>query len=54
LLYEISTKVRRSGNIQSILEVTVEEISKAVGARRARVSIDVGTSINEPAPAVED
>jgi GAF domain-containing protein len=54
LLYEISTKVRRSSNIQSILEITAEEISKAVGARRARISIDVGTSKIEPAPSIED
>jgi sigma-B regulation protein RsbU (phosphoserine phosphatase) len=41
LLYDITTKVRRTSNIQSILEITADEISKAVGARRTRISIDV-------------
>jgi GAF domain-containing protein len=41
LLYDITTKIRRSSNIQAILETTADEISKAVGARRARVSIEV-------------
>jgi len=54
LLYEISTKVRRTSNIQSILEIAADEISKAVGARRARISIDVRSSRDQAAPAVEN
>jgi GAF domain-containing protein len=54
LLYEISTKVRRTSNIQSILEIATDEISKAVGARRARISIDVRRSKDQAAPAAED
>lgn len=41
LLYDITTKIRRSTNIQAILETTADEISRAVGARRTRVSIEV-------------
>jgi GAF domain-containing protein len=41
LLYDITTKIRRSSDIQVILETTAKEVSRAVGARRARVSIDV-------------
>jgi GAF domain-containing protein len=41
LLYEITTKIRRSSNINTILETTANELNKTVGARRAIIKIDV-------------
>ncbi len=39
LVYEISGKIRRSTDIQSILTATAGEITRVVGARYARISI---------------
>jgi GAF domain-containing protein len=41
LLYEITTKIRRSSNINSILETTANELNKTLGARRAMIKIDL-------------
>jgi GAF domain-containing protein len=38
-LYEISSKIRRSTDMQSILAITATELTKAVGARQTRVKV---------------
>jgi GAF domain-containing protein len=39
LIYEITSKIRRSTNMETILSTTASELSKAVGARQARIRI---------------
>jgi GAF domain-containing protein len=41
LLYEITTKIRRTSNINTILETTANELNKTIGARRAIIKIDM-------------
>jgi GAF domain-containing protein len=41
LLYDITTKIRRSSNINSILETTANELNKTFGARRAVIKVDL-------------
>jgi GAF domain-containing protein len=43
LLYEITNKIRRTSNINSILETTANELNKTLGARRASIKIDLET-----------
>ena len=45
-LYEITSKIRSSPNIPGILQTTASELSRALGARRAR--IELGTPSSEP------
>jgi GAF domain-containing protein len=40
LLYEVTSKIRRSTDVQTILSTTASELSKALGARRAHIKID--------------
>jgi PAS domain S-box-containing protein len=47
-LFEISSKIRRSVDIGTILQTTAEEISKVTGARRASIEISIGKSEQEP------
>ena len=44
MLYEITSKIRRSSDIHSILQVTANEISKAVSARRAQIRLSIEDS----------
>jgi sigma-B regulation protein RsbU (phosphoserine phosphatase) len=44
LLYEITSKIRRSTDMHTILSTTINEISRATGARRTQISI--GTKKN--------
>jgi GAF domain-containing protein/HAMP domain-containing protein len=39
-LYEVTSKIRRSTDIQTILATTASELTRAVGARRAQIRID--------------
>ncbi|MEW5829899.1 MAG: GAF domain-containing protein, partial [Chloroflexota bacterium] len=39
LLFEVTSKIRRSTDMQTILQTTASELSKAVGARRAQIKI---------------
>jgi GAF domain-containing protein/HAMP domain-containing protein len=39
LLYEVTSKIRRSTDIQSILSTTASELTKALGARQATITI---------------
>ncbi len=41
LLYEVTSKIRRSTDMQTIMATTTSELSKALGARRARIKFDV-------------
>jgi hypothetical protein len=42
LIHEITSKVRRSGDFRSILETTTRELSRALNAARASVSLGGG------------
>ncbi len=39
LLFEVTSKIRRSTDMQTILQTTASELSKAVGARRTQIKI---------------
>lgn len=41
LLYEVTSKIRRSTDMQTIMATTASELSKALGARRAKITLDV-------------
>lgn len=41
LLYEVTSKIRRSSDMQTIMATTATELSKALGARRAQIKIDL-------------
>jgi len=42
LLYEITSKIRRSTDMHTILSTTINEISRATGARRTQISVGIG------------
>lgn len=44
MLYEVTSKIRRSTNIQTILATTANELTKAVGSRYTQIKIEVGKS----------
>ena len=50
MLYAVTSKIRRSTNIRTILETTAGELSKAVGARRAQVKIALDDKSEKNAP----
>lgn len=41
LLYEVTSKIRRSTDMQTILATTASELTKAVGARHTQIKIEV-------------
>lgn len=43
LLYEVTSKIRRSTDMQAIMATTASELSRALGAHRARIAIDIGS-----------
>jgi hypothetical protein len=47
LLHDLSTKIRGSQDMRRILETTATELGRAIGARSARVEINMNTSIVE-------
>lgn len=50
LLYEITSKIRQSTDIQTILMTTVGELSRVMGARKAQITVGIKTDNgNEPA-----
>ena len=49
LIHEITSKVRRSGDFRSILETTTRELSRALNAARASVSLGGGDGDSHPA-----
>lgn len=46
LLHEISSKIRRSTDMQTILSTTIHELSRVTGARKTKITI--GTDAKEP------
>jgi len=48
LLYEVTSKIRRSADVQTILATTASELTKAIGARHARIKIDTNIETSEP------
>ncbi|MGC8856046.1 MAG: hypothetical protein ACP5QU_04530, partial [Anaerolineae bacterium] len=40
LLFEVTSKIRRSTDMQTILATTASELSRVVGARRIRIHIN--------------
>jgi GAF domain-containing protein len=43
LLYDVTSKIRRSTDIQTIMATTTSELSKALGARRAQIKFEVNS-----------
>ena len=53
-LYEVTSKIRHSVNLEAILETSAREIAKALGARRAQIQITAGrAAATEAAEDVE-
>jgi GAF domain-containing protein/HAMP domain-containing protein len=46
LLYEVTSKIRRSTDMQTILATTASELTMAIGARHAHIKIDSGEQGN--------
>jgi sigma-B regulation protein RsbU (phosphoserine phosphatase) len=46
LIYEITNKIRRTTDMQTILTTTASELTKAVGARRTKIAIAPKTGNN--------
>ena len=44
LLHEITSKIRRSTDMKTILSTTIDEISRVTGSRRTQISIGVEKS----------
>jgi GAF domain-containing protein len=42
MLYEVTSKIRRSTDMQTIMATTTSELSKVLGAHRAQIKIDIG------------
>ncbi len=53
-LFDITTKLRRSPDMQTILRTTVEEISEALGARRTQIKIAVDQEFTGSIPTNGD
>jgi PAS domain S-box-containing protein len=47
-LFDVTSKIRRSVDLQTILETSTREICRAVGARRAKIQITAGEALPEP------
>ncbi len=47
-LFEITNKLRRSPDMQAILKITAQELSKALGAKRTQIRIDGDPELSEP------
>lgn len=41
MLYEVTSKIRRSTDMQTIMATTTSELSKVLGARRAQITLDI-------------
>ncbi len=48
LLYEITSKIRRSTDIQTILSTTINEISRVTGAEKTRISVGINKNQSVP------
>jgi len=54
LLYEVTSKIRRTVDINSILETSANEINRALGARRTRIEITAGKTGPSNSPLPQD
>ena len=54
MLHEITSKIRRSTNVQTILATTATELSKAVGAQHAQIKVAVSNGPEEIENESED
>ncbi len=54
MLYEVTSKIRRSTDIQTILATTASELTKAVGARHASIKISAGTNKSDETSSKEN
>jgi len=41
MLYEVTSKIRRSTDMQTIMATTTSELSKVLGARRAQIKLEI-------------
>jgi len=51
LLHEISSKIRRSTDMQTILSTTINELRRVTGARKTQISIGItpdNTAVTKP------
>jgi GAF domain-containing protein len=48
MLFEVTNKIRRSTNMENILQTTANELSKAMKARRARIELGIKDVVTEP------
>lgn len=54
LLFEVTSKIRRSTDMQTIMATTAGELSKALGARRAEIKMGLTETAPEPEKRSED
>lgn len=50
LLFDVTSKIRRSVDLETILETSTREICRALGARRARIQVTAGQNNSQPVP----
>jgi GAF domain-containing protein len=48
ILFEISDKIRRTTDMETILATTASEITRAIGANRAKIKVGIKSSTTEP------
>ncbi|MBC8503393.1 MAG: GAF domain-containing protein [Anaerolineales bacterium] len=53
-LFDITTKIRRSPDMQTILKTTVQEISEALGAHRTQIKIAIDQDFSDGIPTNGD
>ena len=53
LLYEVTSKIRRSTDMQTVLATTASELTKAVGARRTQITIASAGQQEPPAEGAD-
>lgn len=54
VLFEITDKIRRTTDVQTILATTVSELTRATGANRARIKIGLDQTNKQPQKANDD
>jgi len=54
LLFEVTNKIRRSSDMQTILMTTASELSRVVGARHTKIKIDFGVQKDKTSPRNPD
>ena len=51
VLFEITDKIRRTTDVQTILTTTVSELTRAVGANRAHIKVGINSSAEKKTPS---